>query len=195
MASQKTTREALIVAATQLLAEDSLSRFNIGRITERAGVSRRSFFNYFKDKDQFLCEVLKTLRESHALAMQQWSAELPDDLSVEERLLIIFGRILDIITMPGWRGSAFIRLSSELADMEDHPLHRIVADAKLDQEKWFESELSRGSYLSPAQLATQLTIVMTGLFQLQLVHRSPHLGEAVLSMIPRLLAANRKAPL
>lgn len=193
MTYQKTNRDALIAVATELLAEDSISHFNIGRVSARAGISRRTFFNYFKDRDELLTEVLKTLRVAHDKAMQEWSADLPEGLSVEQRLVMIFRRILDIIRLPNWRGSAFIRLSGEMSDVADHPVHTVIAEAKLDQEKWFELELSRESFVSVSELATQLTIVMTGLFQLQLVHRSAHLGDAVLSMIPRLLASSRTA--
>ncbi|MFO1133379.1 MAG: TetR/AcrR family transcriptional regulator [Hyphomicrobiales bacterium] len=191
MRNPKTSREELVAAATQLLAEESISHFSIGRVCARAGVSRRSFFNYFKDKDDLLTEVLGTLRESHMQAMQQWSADLPPELGVEERIRLIFTRILTIIQMPDWRGSAFIRLSGELSTVEGHPIHEVVAQTKRDQEKWFEEELVRGKFTSPSELATQLTIIMTGLFQLQLVHRAPYLGEAVLSLIPRLLASSR----
>lgn len=194
MSNQKVTRERIIEAATQILAEDSYSRFSIERISERAGISRRSFFNYFKSKDELLAEVLKTLRALHDRAMQAWSAELPDGLTVEARIVEIFRRIIDIISQPGWRGSAFIRLAGELSDFEGHPIQALVAEAKRDQEKWFETELRKGDFVSPALLAAQLTIVMTGLFQLQLVHRSPRLGQAVLAMIPPLLAAGRSQP-
>lgn len=193
MTYQKTNRDALIAVATELLAEDSISHFTIGRVSERAGISRRTFFNYFKDRDELLTEVLKTLRVAHEKAMQDWSADLPEGLSVEQRLILIFRRILDIIRVPTWRGSAFIRLSGELSDVVGHPIHAVIAEAKLDQEKWFERELSGESFVSASELATQLTIVMTGLFQLQLVHRSIHLGDAVLSMIPRLLSSSRAA--
>lgn len=189
MLHQRATRERIIEAATQILAEDSFSRFSIDRISARAGISRRTFFNYFKSKDELLAEVLKTLRILHDSAMREWSAELPDDLAVEARIHTIFSRIIDIIAQPDWRGSAFVRLAGELADFEGHPIQALVAEAKRDQEEWFERELRKGDFAAPALIATQLTIVMTGLFQLQLVDRSPRLGEAVLAMIPQLLAA------
>lgn len=191
MRNPKSSREVLIAAATALLAEESLSHFNIGRICERAGISRRSFFNYFTGKDDLLTQVLATLRDSHMRAMQEWSADLPEGLDVEERIRRIFTRILGIIRVPGWRGSVFIRLSGELSDIEGHPIHEVIAQTKRDQERWFEQKLLRGDFASPSELATQLTIIMTGLFQLQLVHRADYLGDAVLSLIPRLLASSR----
>lgn len=185
----KTTRKELIDAATMMLAEESFSQFSMERVATRAGVSRRTLFNHFRNRDEFLTEVLKQLRDSHDMAMHEWSADIPDDLPVETRIRIIFERILEIISHPTWRGSAFIRLSSELADLEGHPIHQIIADAKRDQEKWFERELSRGNYASPSIIAEQLAIVLTGLFQLQLIHRSRRHGLAVLKMLPVLLAA------
>lgn len=185
------TRERLLQATCDLLNEQNLSSLTIDRITERAGFSRRTFFLHFSSKDELLTLALSNLRSQHDQAMHEWSSDLPVGLTVEERIQEIFVRILKIIRQPNWRGSGFIRLSGELADLRGHPIHQVVAEAKDDQKNWFERELNKGHFGSPKIIAEQLTIIMTGLFQMQLIEMSQAPGEAVLALIPLLLAASR----
>jgi len=138
-----------------------------------------------------MSEVLTTLRANHEKVMRQWSAELPAGLDSQERILEIFRRILRTIREPSWRGSSFLRLSGELADLRGHPIHQVVAAAKRDQRDWFERELEGGGYRSPALLADQILIIMTGLFQIQLLDGSDKPGDDVLDLLPKLLAAHR----
>lgn len=185
------TRERLLQATCELLSEQTLSSVTIDRITERAGLSRRTFFLHISSKDELLTMALSHLRSQHDQAMREWSSDLPVELTVEERIQEIFARVLKIIRQPKWRGSGFIRLSGELADLRGHPVHQVIADAKSDQKHWFERELSRGRFKSPEIIAEQLTIIMTGLFQMQLIEMSETPGEAVLALIPLLLGASR----
>lgn len=183
------TRKRFLDAATEILANDPLSHFTIDHISERAGKSRRTFFLHYGSKDDFLKNVLEHIREFHQKTMREWSSDLDEASTVEVRITSIFRRIIDTISDPRWKGSAFIRLSGELSDLEGSPLHAVVVAAKVDQELWFQSELERGNYTSPPVLAEQLVVVLTGLLQLQVVHRSRRHGLAVLDMLPSILRA------
>jgi AcrR family transcriptional regulator len=183
------TRKRFLDAATEILANDPLSHFTIDYISERAGKSRRTFFLHFGSKDDLLKNVLENTRAFHQKTMRDWSNNLDEASTVEARITLIFRRIIDTINDPRWKGSAFTRLSGELSDLEEHPLHAVVVAAKIDQEIWFQSELERGNYTSPPLLAEQLVVILTGLLQLQVVHRSPRHGLAVLDMLPSILRA------
>jgi AcrR family transcriptional regulator len=184
------TSGRFLKATCQLLSEQNFSKLSIDRIAERAGLSRRTFFLHFKSKDDALTQALSNLRNEHERAMRELSYDLPAGLTVEDRIQEIFLRILKIIRQPDWRGSGFIRLSGELAELRGHPVHQIIAEAKNDQKRWFERELVNGHFKSPDLLAEQLTIIMTGLLQMQLIQRSPAPGEAVLYLIPLLLSGS-----
>ncbi|GAB2671203.1 TetR/AcrR family transcriptional regulator [Paenibacillus thermoaerophilus] len=50
------TRSRLIEAALHLFAEQGFEATTVAQITERAGVAKGTFFNYFDNKEDVLCE-------------------------------------------------------------------------------------------------------------------------------------------
>lgn len=173
------------------MSEESFSQLSIDRVSERAGLSRRTFFLHFASKDQLIAEVLEYLRPAHAEAYRQWTDDLPPDLDAEARIRALFQRIVEAISDPSWRGFHFLRISAEFGDRPEHPAHAVVAGAQQDMERWLEEELSRGPYARPGLLARQLVVMLNGLLIMQLVHRSPAYSAAVLSLLSEVLAAAR----
>lgn len=173
------------------MSEESFSQLSIDRVSERAGLSRRTFFLHFASKDQLIAEVLEYLRPAHAQAYRQWTEDLAPDLGPEERVRSLFQRIVEAISDPAWRGFHFLRVSAEFGDRPDHPAHAVVAGAQQDMERWLETELARGPFPRPGLLARQLVVMLNGLLIMQLVHRSPDYGVAVLSLLGEVLAAAR----
>lgn len=56
------TRGALVQAGLSLFAERSLDAVSIDEIVQRAGVAKGSFYNHFKDRDDFAFALLVMLR-------------------------------------------------------------------------------------------------------------------------------------
>lgn len=185
------TRDRLLEAATRIITEESLSQLSIDHVAERAGLARRTFFLHFSSKDELLAQVLEHLRPAYAEKYRQWTEGLDPDLSVEERIYGLFRNIVEMISQPRWKGCCFLRISAEFGDRLGHPVHAVVADAHRDMERRLEAELSKGDYVTPGLLAKQLAIMVNGLLVMQLVHRAPCYGAAVLCMLPDLLAAGR----
>lgn len=190
MGSQ-TTRERLIDAAYRILSEESLSQLSLDRVSQRAGLSRRTFFLHFGSKDELLAAVVEYLRPAHAAQYRQWSDGLAPSLGAAQRITALFKKIIESISQPGWKGSAFLRISAEFGELTGHPVHAAVAGAQRDMEEWFERELSRDGHADPALIARQLALLVNGLLIMQLVHRTPDYGVAVLGLLPRLLASPR----
>lgn len=189
------TRKRLLDAASRIISEQSLSDLSIDRVTERAGLSRRTFFLHFSSKDELLSAVLEHLRPRQADALRQWTEGLATDLTVEQRIIAIFRNIVMSIRDPAWRGCAFLRVSAEFGEWPGHPVHAVAARSYLDTEAWFEQELRNGGYPAPAATARQIVVLLNGLLVAQLVHRTAAHGEAALDMLPPILAAGRRAEL
>jgi len=58
------TRKALNGALFKLLKEKSFNSITINELCATSGIRRATFYKHFKDKYEFLCFVIKSLRES-----------------------------------------------------------------------------------------------------------------------------------
>lgn len=185
------TRKRLLDAAARILAEESLSDMSIDRVAACAGLSRRTFFLHFTSKDQLLSAVLERLRPGQAEIVRRWNDGLAPDLTVEQRIMEMFRKIVAWISDPSWRGCAFLRVSAEFGERSGHPVHAVAAASYRDMEAWFEQELRTGGYPAPTVTARQISVLIKGLLVMQLVHRRRAHGEAALDMLPVVLAAGR----
>ena len=89
------TRRAISEAAVTLLIEEGIGAVTVARVSENAGVSARTFHNYFADIDEaffeFLQKVFATIAEQ--------IAGMPEELTAIEALESI---IIDALTADGF---------------------------------------------------------------------------------------------
>jgi AcrR family transcriptional regulator len=189
-----TTRKRLIDAACSILATESFSNLSIDKITERAGVARRTFFLHFSSKDELLAAVLQEIRPLRLAKLDEWSAVHKPQLTLEQRICGYFDSMIAESSDRNWRGSLFIRLSAEFAELRGHPIHGIVAETYREMAAWFEAEFRRHHMSSAKLRSEELIILLNGLLVRQLVEPSPLHGEAVRRMLPDILAARDNPP-
>jgi len=89
------TRRAISEATAALLLEEGTAAATVARVSERAGVSARTFHNYFADIDEALEEFL---RKAFAAIAEQIAA-LPEELSAAEAIEAI---IIDALKEDGF---------------------------------------------------------------------------------------------
>ena len=89
------TRRAISEAAATLLLEEGADAATVARVSERAGVSARTFHNYFADIDEALVEFL---RKVFATIADQIDA-MPADISSAEVMETI---IIDALNEDGF---------------------------------------------------------------------------------------------
>ena len=80
------TRRAISEATAALLLEEGTAATTVARVSERAGVSARTFHNYFADTDEALDEFLRKV----FAAIAEQIAALPEELSAAEAIEAIF---------------------------------------------------------------------------------------------------------
>lgn len=76
------TRLAISESAATLLLEEGMSALTVARVSERAGVSPRTFHNYFADIDEALLEFVGKVFG----AIAEQIAALPPELSAAEAI-------------------------------------------------------------------------------------------------------------
>lgn len=105
---KRAARASLRLAALELVAERGFSNVTVDDIAERAGVSPRTFFNYFSSKEQSLFALDPELMEASVTAIAEadprrsaWSVlsaamiDLVEDGAHDTRVIELRGRVIE----------------------------------------------------------------------------------------------------
>ena len=187
-----TTRQRLLEAASVLVAEESLANLSIENIADKAGVSRRTFFQHFPSKDHMLAAVVEYSRPTYLDRYRTWAEACGADAPIDQRIASIFLNITKAAHNPNWKGCCFIRMAAELGTLQGHPVHQLVAAANHDMERWLMVELGKEGYNEPEVLARQLVVLINGLLMMQLVTHSTEYGQDIGGLVRNLLAGHRQ---
>jgi AcrR family transcriptional regulator len=60
MKEKKCTKDSIILTGIKLFARNNYNEVSVDSIVEKAGISKGAFYYYFKSKDDFYNEILKT---------------------------------------------------------------------------------------------------------------------------------------
>lgn len=189
--SSEPTRLRLLEAASVLVAEESLANLSIENIADKAGVSRRTFFQHFPSKDHLLAAVVDYSRPTYLDRYKTWADKSGPDATIDQRITNIFEGITGAAHNPNWKGCCFIRMAAELGSLQGHPVHLLVAAANEDMERWLASELRQEHYDEPEALARQLVVLINGLLMIQLVTHSTAYGEDIGGLVRNLLDGHK----
>lgn len=189
--SSEPTRLRLLEAASVLVAEESLANLSIENIADKAGVSRRTFFQHFPSKDHLLAAVVEFSRPAYLDRYKMWADKCGADATIDRRLASIFEGITGAAHNPNWKGCCFIRMAAELGSLQGHPVHLLVAAANQDMERWIEAELAKEHYDQPDVLARQLVVMINGLLMVQLVTHSTAYGQDIGGLVRNLLDGHK----
>jgi len=80
--SQSATREQLLRATEEVFAEHGFAKSSVERITERAGVSRATFYVYFTSRKEAFCVLAGQLIEGVVEAQRAREASVDDPRSI-----------------------------------------------------------------------------------------------------------------
>lgn len=114
------TRDALIVAGLDLLAERPIDAIPIDDVVRRAGVAKGSFFNHFSDKNAFAAAISKAVRQELENLVATANATVTDPV---ERIAGGMRVGLEFAMHQPKRSQALMR-SLGAASLKDHPLNR-----------------------------------------------------------------------
>lgn len=130
-------RADILTAARDLFVESGVDRVSMDAIAARAGVSKRTVYDYYGDKRRLLLDVIEDAGQGALSRVRELVAEhLPDDItdgSELERALSRFAGELGASQFGSTNYIAAVRLIAEnealLPELEDHPLDDAHADA------------------------------------------------------------------
>lgn len=189
--SSEPTRLRLLEAASVLVAEESLANLSVENIADKAGVSRRTFFQHFPSKDHLLAAVVEFSRPTYLDRYRTWADTCGPGATIDQRIASIFENITSAAHNPNWKGCCFIRMAAELGSLQGHPVHMLVAAANDDMERWIEAELTKEHYDRPEALARQLVVLINGLLMIQLVTHSTAYGQDIGGLVRNMMDGHK----
>jgi AcrR family transcriptional regulator len=163
------TRRRIVDAAYESFWRSGFTRTSIDGIAERAEVTKRTIYVYFRSKDDLLAEVLLRYRELAAARLKHIGDRMPADR--DGLIDSFFGQLVGwASTTPRWSGSGFTRLVVELADLPGHPARAIARRAKSETEAWLAGRLAKARIPRPRQRAREILLLTEGSLALTLIH-------------------------
>ena len=177
-------RERLLHAASELFYREGVGAVGVDRISERAGVSKRTLYQQFASKDDL---VAASLRRAGPGILSAYLGAAERCAAPRTRILAVFEGLMTWSGSDGFRGCPFVNAATELADPA-HPARAVARESKLHMQSFFKEQARLGGSPDPASLAIQLMIVFDGAMIQSVVH-SRVVPETVRAAVEALLDA------
>lgn len=178
-------RERLVRSARHLTYRDGVN-VGIDAILEDARCARRSLYQHFGSKDELVAEVL---RQSVAYDERRFRAGLDaggDD--PRDRIHAFFDGLRTTVSAEGYRGCRYLNAESGFPD-PDHPAHEVIREYRRWRQELFEGELRALAHPDPVAAATQLLLLIDGVFVTAGADRSADPVATVLPLVDHILDA------
>ena len=140
---RRLVREELTEAALSLIAVEGYEHMTIERISDAAGMSRRTFFRYFQSKEDLIVEFLgdvgrwlvealaaRPTRETHAVAVRRAFSGFVDSCTEHPGRVLRFTKI--ILADPSLRGHFLTKQSQWRAALAAELARRAGKDVNAD---------------------------------------------------------------
>lgn len=179
-------RMKIVDAAYQSFWRQGFRRSSVDTIAANAGLTKRTFYAYFRSKDDLLAAVLQRYEELAEQRLEHIGDRLPAD-----RIGLIdsfFGQLVGwASTTPRWSGSGFTRLVVELADLPGHPARAIARRAKAKTESWLAERLADARVRNARERSREIMLLMEGAMALTLIHGGRSYIDAAASVAKQLV--------
>ncbi|BDB19922.1 TetR family transcriptional regulator [Pseudomonas sp. CYM-20-01] len=159
------TRDIILDVTEKLIYRHGIAATGMDFLVKTAGVSRKSIYRYFANKDDLVIAALQRRDERWMLWLR---TEVERSEGTGERLLAVFDALKTWFGSADFRGCAFINTSGETGDPQD-PVRQL---AKAHKQKLFEYLLelcqAHGTP-DPERQAAHLLILVDGAITVALV--------------------------
>lgn len=177
------TRDIILDVTEKLIYRNGIAATGMDLLVKTAGVSRKSVYRYFANKDEL---VIAALQRRDERWMQWLRNEVEHYSTTGERLLGVFSALKTWFGSDDFRGCAFINTSGETGDPHN-PVRQL---AKAHKQKLFEYALelcqAHGTP-DPERQAAHLLILIDGAITVALVMGDTTAADNAQSMARTLL--------
>ena len=160
-------QERILSAADKLFYGQGIRAVGVDAIAEKAGVSKRTLYSYYRTKDELVAAYLTG----------RFKLIPPSDAPAREQILGYFDRLERAFSDGGFRGCPYVNAVTELGDRK-HAAVEIAVRFKEQRLEWYRTLLERMGARDAAGVAVQLQIVVEGAIASHLVREDPAIARA-----------------
>jgi AcrR family transcriptional regulator len=159
------TRDIILDVTEKLIYKSGIAATGMDLLVKTAGVSRKSIYRYFANKDEL---VVAALQRRDQRWMHWYRGAVGQAQTPAERLLNLFTVLKSWFASDGFRGCAFINTSGETGDPQ-HPVRLLAKEHKQKLLDYVCELCTEHGAEDPQLLAKQLLILIDGAITVALV--------------------------
>ncbi|MFU9138249.1 TetR/AcrR family transcriptional regulator [Erwinia tasmaniensis] len=184
------TRKKILGTAGKLIYQQGIQATSIDLLVKTSGVSRKSIYHYFVNKDEIAAAVL----EARDLQWMEWFCRETEKVThPRARILEMFNVLTGWFNSPDFHGCAFINTAGEMGNPAD-PLRLISKSHKQKLLNYALLLCELAGCAQPAILARQLLILIDGAITVAKVMGDPEAAENAKTIAITLLDKPVPAP-
>ncbi|MDF9778581.1 AcrR family transcriptional regulator [Pseudomonas baetica] len=159
------TRDIILDVTEKLIYKSGIAATGMDLLVKTAGVSRKSIYRYFANKDEL---VVAALQRRDQRWMHWYRSEVNQAQTPAGRLLNLFTVLQTWFASEGFRGCAFINTTGETGDPQD-PVRLVAKEHKQKLLDYVCELCTEYGAEDPQMLARQLLILIDGAITVALV--------------------------
>jgi len=180
-ATTGTTREKLIRAAHDLFYREGFHCVGIDRILAAVGVTKTTFYNHFRGKDDLVLEALRWhdrwWQETFRKMLRAHGGDRPRD-----QLLAAPDALAELFASEDYNGCIFINVAVEFPLPHD-PAHELAAEHKATMEDILRELAGYAGAADARALAQELALVLEGAYVARQVSRREEVVEVARRLV------------
>jgi AcrR family transcriptional regulator len=177
------TRDIILDVTEKLIYKSGIAATGMDLLVKTAGVSRKSIYRYFANKDELVVAALQRRDERW---MHWYRSEVGQAQTPAGRLLNLFSVLTSWFASEGFRGCAFINTSGETGDPHD-PVRLVAKEHKQKLLDYVCELCTEYGAEDPQVLARQLLILIDGAIAVALVMGDHSAADNAQCMVRKLL--------
>ncbi|MDR4890596.1 MULTISPECIES: TetR/AcrR family transcriptional regulator [unclassified Chryseobacterium] len=171
-------RERILSTAMVLFHQQGYNSTGINQIIDEAEVSKASFYQHFKSKDDLCIEFLNKRYDYWVSELEKFTSEAE---TVQEKILKSFDFLMDMNKREDFRGCSFLNILSEIpADKEE--IHKVIRHHKNKLRECFNEDIQNDMVSAHVYLLFESSILTSQLYRSdELIEKSKIIVKEILS--------------
>ncbi|MDR6371006.1 AcrR family transcriptional regulator [Chryseobacterium bernardetii] len=171
-------RERILNTAMVLFHRQGYNNTGINQIIDEAEVSKASFYQHFKSKDDLCIEFLNKRYDYWVSELEKFTSEAE---TLQEKFQKSFDFLIDMNEREDFRGCSFLNILSEIPGDKDE-IHKVIRDHKIKLRESFNEDIQNDMVSAHIYLLFESSILTSQLYRSnELIEKSKIIVQDLLS--------------